>query len=609
MSLRLVGVVALAGLTAVVAYILRFRKKEEETVDEPIEETLQRQEQDETEEDIKHVAFCVILEETNIGIEGTQINPEPAVGNKSIEAVEDTTSKTESLMEGIDRQLNEAESKNRNATPDPGTIISETQTANHATQEENLKRNVTDNSDTDRKEEAITNILDAPQSALEESLHSDPNQDEEKVVKQNDDSIETIEFETESAAIKEETILNNAQQPMESLEIIEPNQTNSDGIEKYILEEDQSIEIAEIKIGAQETTEEQVINEKGEQGSIHQLTLHADAQSESLTNPKECMVDFETIKSEEIINHQQQHANDDNDISSIELISLSEFETNSNKVSEEDIQINKEEELENSIQVPTNETEEHIQEDLDLSETNKLSNNTNSEVLHETNNIESDTSEEIGDLQLTTTKANNSSSLELISFDTISNKVSEEGTNDSKEVEQVPTAETEAQIQADLDLNETNTLSDNKINEGSLKTNDLAKIDESTETDIAKNADAGIASFKDPESRKSSNIEVEGSDAEIQLLKETNDKNYSNIIDDSDFSNSESDESSVESANTEITVDGAKIENEVVQEINGKSDDSKNELNDSIGLMLRPSWQIKKPQKTLNQLDVKLTSI
>eukprot|EP00092_Neocalanus_flemingeri_P015843 GFUD01017148.1.p1 GENE.GFUD01017148.1~~GFUD01017148.1.p1 ORF type:complete len:608 (-),score=176.56 GFUD01017148.1:84-1907(-) len=607
MSLRLVGVVALAGLTAVVAYILRFRKKEEETVDEPIEETLQRQEQDETEEDMKHVAFCVILEETNIVIEGTQINPEPAVGNKSIEAVEDTTSKTESLMEGIDRQLNEAESKNKNATPDPGTIISETQTANHATQEENLKRNVTDNSDTDGKEEAISNILDVPQSALEESLHSDPNQDEEKVVKQNDDSIETIEFETESAAIQEETILNNAQQPMESLEIIEPNQTNSDGIEKYILEEDQSIEIAEIKIGAQETTEEQVINEKGEQGSIHQLTLHADAQSESLTNPKECMVDFETIKSEEIINHQQQHTNDDNDISSIELISLSEFETNSNKVSEEDIQISKEEELENSIQVPTNETDAHIQADLDLSETNKLSTNTNGEVLHETNDIEIETnSEDISDQQSTTTEANNISSLEFISlseFDTISNKVPEEGTNNNKEVEQVPTAET------DLDLNETNTLSDDKISEVSLETNDLANIAESTETDVAKTADAGIASFQDPECRKSLNIEDEGSDAEIQLLKEKNDKDYSKILEDSDFSESESDGSSVESANTEITVDGAKTENEAVQEINGKNEDSKNELNDSIGLMLRPSWQIKKPQKTLNQLDVKLTSI
>eukprot|EP00092_Neocalanus_flemingeri_P013154 GFUD01014173.1.p1 GENE.GFUD01014173.1~~GFUD01014173.1.p1 ORF type:complete len:511 (+),score=157.83 GFUD01014173.1:898-2430(+) len=510
-------------------------------------------------------------------------------------------------MEWIDRQLKEAESKSRNATPDPDTIMSETQTANHATQEENLKKNVTDNSDTDRKEEAITNILDAPQSALEESLHSDPNQDEEKVVKQNDDSIETIEFETESAAIQEETILNNAQQPMESLEIIEPNQTNSDGIEKYILEEDQSIEIAEIKIGAQETTEEQVINEKGEQGSIHQLTLHADAQSESLTNPKECMVDFETIKSEEIINHQQQHTNDDNDISSIELISLSEFETNSNKVSEEDIQISKEEELENSIQVPTNETDAHIQADLDLSETNKLSTNTNGEVLHETNDIEIETnSEDISDQQSTTTEANNISSLELISlseFETNSNKVPEEGTNNNKEVEQVPTAET------DLDLNETNTLSDDKISEVSLETNDLANIAESTETDVAKTADAGIASFQDPECRKSLNIEDEGSDAEIQLLKEKNDKDYSKILEDSDFSESESDGSSVESANTEITVDGAKTENEAVQEINEKSEDSKNELNDSIGLMLRPSWQIKKPQKTLNQLDVKLTSI
>merc|ERR1711892_312638 len=117
MSLKLVGVVALAGLSAVAAYLFLFRKKEEESLDEQ-EEVIAAIEK----EPVLNVSSKVEEDITPLGIiEDSPSMPEepaPVVDNKEIVS-EDLTDKTGSLMEWIDRQLKEAESKSRNATPAP----------------------------------------------------------------------------------------------------------------------------------------------------------------------------------------------------------------------------------------------------------------------------------------------------------------------------------------------------------------------------------------------------------------------------------------------------------------------------------------------------------
>jgi len=600
MSLRVVGVVALAGLTAVAAYILLFRKKEEETADEPKEETLKIPEKDQTKDEFehvpktpdkdqnKHVADSETLEEgtTRIGsIEDNNTSTAPTIEKKS-EVGEDTSNRTESLMEWIDRQLKEAESKSRNVTPDPDTKAADSQNSKNSSPERDLGKNVTERKETDTtvnvevtaSEESFTSEIKqveaAPVSftsmsveeykedekpnaesieiiefntenfAIQEEANIPPPEEsfateikqveaaavsftsttmeENKEETQNDNSNEIIELTTENFAIQEETILNNAREPIKSLEITEPIQTNIDGTEKCILEEDQSIESNDIKVDSQE---ERIFGDKFENSheSLNHEDLDSNAESEPSIKPKECMIDFETDTNSKIID-QLQHTNEAN-FSAIGTFDLSVSDYNSNTlVAEEDV--------------------------------NKDSN-------------------EAGKLHF-----------QSVNSDAI--------------------------IEAELNLSETNGHSDEQESEVSHEKNDLAEIAESAGTDLAKTADVEIASFKDPECSKISHVDDdEGSDAEIQLLKEDSERKDSKILEDSDYSENESDSgSSVESVNTEVTIDEAKSDEDYLKETNGNSEEeSKDELNDSIGLMLRPSWQIKKPQKTLNEIDEKLTSI
>merc|ERR1712106_744175 len=119
--------------------------------------------------------------------------------------------------------------------------------------------------------------------------------------------------------------------------------------------------------------------------------------------------------------------------------------------------------------------------------------------------------------------------------------------------------------------------------------------------DLAKTPE--IESLKDSECKIKSVID-EDSDAEIQLLKGCSD-NKTSILEDSDSSGNYSDSGSyVESENTEVTNDEVKSDDSVKE-----TKENKDELNDSIGLMLRPSWQIRNPKKSQSAMDAKLTSI
>merc|ERR1719430_728112 len=93
------------------------------------------------------------------------------------------------------------------------------------------------------------------------------------------------------------------------------------------------------------------------------------------------------------------------------------------------------------------------------------------------------------------------------------------------------------------------------------------------------------------------------SDMEIQLLEGSSD-NKSFILEDSDSSGNYSDSGSYEENTTKATASDSKDE-DCETKLNG----SKDELNDSIGLMLRPSWQLKNTQKVKSAVDSKLTSI
>merc|ERR1719376_831600 len=93
------------------------------------------------------------------------------------------------------------------------------------------------------------------------------------------------------------------------------------------------------------------------------------------------------------------------------------------------------------------------------------------------------------------------------------------------------------------------------------------------------------------------------SDMEIQLLKGSSD-NKSYILEDSDSSGNYSDSGSYEENTTKDTPSDSKDE-DCETKLNGSQD----KLNDSIGLMLRPSWQLKNTKKVKSAVDSKLTSI
>merc|ERR1711970_788625 len=91
------------------------------------------------------------------------------------------------------------------------------------------------------------------------------------------------------------------------------------------------------------------------------------------------------------------------------------------------------------------------------------------------------------------------------------------------------------------------------------------------------------------------------SDMEIQLLEGSSD-NKSFILEDSDSSGNYSDSGSNEENTTTATPSDSKDE-DCETKLNGNKD----ELNGSIGLMLRPSWQLKSTQKVKSTVDTKLT--
>jgi len=456
-GLRIVGTVALAGISTVAAYILFYRKKEEVTADEPMKDTLKAREPVNTKDnDTESQSSKLMKEEPTLKLgtleeNNTNYTPTLPVEKKNNEEVEDLASKTESLMEWIDRQLKEAESTSRNGTPDPEIRTADVEIAKHALSTSDINGVHGEEMDIISKHEPQNSEASICSLSETAPVTSNVNNTMTKKDKEVDDSLEILEFEAESVTIPEKTT-SNVQQLNET-EFAEPQQLED--------EEEQSIEIINIK----------------EPINVQVTPTNAMSEIESKQ--------VNSINSSNVLN-EEKHTNEAVHTSSIEFI---DAKTDINKHS--------------------------VKEAVEASIQNKTASN--------------------------------------------------------------------------CDLT-------GKISELPPERNGLTNNAESSDTKSVNFRASAICK----------KVDDENSDAEIQLLKEDNNKRNSTILEDSDFSENDSESgSSVESVNTEVTVDEAKSDEDLIKE----SKDEKKDVDDSIGLMLRPSWQLKNPQNTLNKIDEKLTSL
>jgi len=566
MSLKLVGVVALAGLSAVAAYLFLFRKKEEESLDEQ-EEVIAAIEK----EPVLNVSSKVEEDITPLGIiEDSPSMPEepaPVVDSKEIVS-EDLTDKTESLMEWIDRQLKEAESKSRNATPAP-----ESQT--------DLNEHNADNKDVGSPEvadeEKNKDGLEVTTAETEQSITSQiTSVDEIKEPDELDDSMDSIEIiemvEVENVKLQEEEVQTNDHKPTESVETIESKSTQN-GFQG-VQEEDLSL-----KINSQEENQPTEINES------KVISAQEENLSEEKFNPEEKReVDYSTQNYENSTQEENQV---------VEIIEV-KTDPEENKV--------KEDSREETAQHDENNIQEEFQS---VGEKTSIESIENGEDEVSVQSNQNSLQEENQSNPLENKDGENSDEISVQHSNSIvtPEESIETGTSIPATDVTSPASENINTEQSELDLSSAASgLSNDKVSEVLADKADLAVNVEFAECeDLAKTPE--IESLKDSECKIKSLID-EDSDAEIQLLKGCSD-NKTSILEDSDSSGNYSDSGSyVESENTEATNDEVKSDDSVKE-----TKENKDELNDSIGLMLRPSWQIKNPKKSQSAMDAKLTSI
>jgi len=565
MSLKLVGVVALAGLSAVAAYLFLFRKKEEESLDEQ-EEVIAAIEK----EPVLNVSSKVEEDITPLGIiEDSPSMPEepaPVVDSKEIVS-EDLTDKTESLMEWIDRQLKEAESKSRNATPAP-----ESQT--------DLNEDNADNKDVGSPEvadeEKNKDGLEVTTAETEQSITSQiTSVDEIKEPDELDDSMDSIEIiemvEVENVKLQEEEVQTNDHKPTESVETIESKSTQN-GFQG-VQEEDLSL-----KINSQEENQPTEINE----------STVISAQEENVSEEK-----FDPAEEKREVDYSTQNyensTQEENQV--VEIIEV-KTDPEENKV--------KEDSREETAQHDENNIQEEFQS---VGEKTSIESFENGEDEVSVQSNQNSLQEEYQSNPLENKDGENSDEISVQHSNSIVTPEESIETGTSIPAPDVTSPASENINTEHSDLSSAASgLSNDKVSEVLADKADLAVNVEFAECeDLAKTQE--IESLKDSECKIKSLID-EDSDAEIQLLKGCSD-NKTSILEDSDSSGNYSDSGSyVESENTEVTNDEVKSDDSVKE-----TKENKDELNDSIGLMLRPSWQIKNPKKSQSAMDAKLTSI
>jgi len=664
MSLKLVGIMALAGISAVAAYLILVRKKDEESTEEQDEAEAKTSEKEQSSTpsskgkvEVEEVGiFPLEVNHTASAAEDEASAAETVSGNSEIIAAKindevetgcgngDLNNKTESLMEWIDRQL--AESRSRNSTPAPELPSKEAESSEDAIKvhKEYSSNGTKDVEDLDEystpiKEKENDNSLDSieiiemtevenveplgdivqTRYSEEPACSSSSNEIQVEQVISVDENKTVATNGDKSSDIVEQTTHEEQTENVSAGELVAPSEykkTESD------LSNESPIEIAEKDVEAAVTTiasastevNNDVVREQSETESKLELEDLSKATNVETIESAESDANINSGKKEEI----REIVNDEITFdtgSSDKEIATEEYKdvVESDNFVEPLIvksgdDVNDESQTEpKDNDAPVNISTGHSVENVGKVSSDKIK----YEVTNDISNDSNVESEEINTEPSSVFYIDPAPQSDNCKTTTphSSEGVKEIGESlDSSEIiktESVSSVEnTELHVNANLRKSEPE--------KGTAASTDETSEESSDETDLAADAElaksASIANITDISSINDSNSNDtkkvdDDSDMEIQLLKGSSD-NKSYILEDSDSSGNYSDSGSYEENTTKDTPSDSKDE-DCETKLNGSQD----ELNDSIGLMLRPSWQLKNTKKVKSAVDAKLTSI
>jgi len=615
MSLKLVGIVALAGISAVAAYFMFVRKKEEESFEEQGESEVKRSEKEqpatpssknivEVEEvgispldsDLALSAVeakgttvenCGVFTEENVSVtsenKAAEINDEVETSCRD----GDLNNKTESLMEWIDRQL--AESRSRNSTPAPEFPSKEDESSANATKVENeYSSNGTKN----------VEDLDEGSTSLKE--------------KESDNSLDSIEMiemnEVENMAPHDDIV-----------QTCDPEETFGSST---------SFEIHSGKAISVDVVETKIVDmNDNSSDNPDEITTHEEqkenktvGECDGYVAPSECQKTGSDLSNEFLIEVREKVGNID--VATIESVSTSINIDGVRKDSFgesklQDIKASESEDPLHVTKVPTIEPTERC-DNSSSDEKEEMREIVANEIASETGSLEEKVAAEeykdvvesenfVADCDNVRKVSSDDSKYEVSKDVEFSDDTSTSITDFKESRESLDSSEIIKdesilpEEKADLDT------SANLCKSISEKGTVAASEESSDETDLASDAEVAksglISNTTDIDNINDNKKNDDESDVEIQLLKGSSD-NKSYILEDSDSSGNYSDSGSSEESTNKATPSDL-----LDEDYETKSNGSKEELNDSIGLMLRPSWQLKNTQKAKSKDDAKLTSI
>jgi len=664
MSHKLVGIMALAGISAVAAYLILVRKKDEESTEEQDEAEAKTSEKEQSSTpsskgkvEVEEVGiFPLEVNHTASAAEDEASAAETVSGNSEIIAAKindevetgcgngDLNNKTESLMEWIDRQL--AESRSRNSTPAPELPSKEAESSEDAIKvhKEYSSNGTKDVEDLDEystpiKEKENDNSLDSieiiemtevenveplgdivqTRYSEEPACSSSSNEIQVEQVISVDENKTVATNGDKSSDIVEQTTHEEQTENVSAGELVAPSEykkTESD------LSNESPIEIAEKDVEAAVTTiasastevNNDVVREQSETESKLELEDLSKATNVETIESAESDANINSGKKEEI----REIVNDEITFdtgSSDKEIATEEYKDvveSDNFVEPLIVKSGDDVNDESQTEPKDNDAPVNISTGHSVENVGKVSSD---KIKYEvTNDISNDSNAELEEINMEPSSVFSIDPAPQSDNCKTTTPHSSEGVKeigeslDSSEIiktESVSSVENpELQVNANLRKSEPE--------KGTVASTDETSEESSDETDLAADAElaksASIANITDISSINDSNCNDtkkvdDDSDMEIQLLKGSSD-NKSYILEDSDSSGNYSDSGSYEENTTKDTPSDSKDE-DCETKLNGSQD----ELNDSIGLMLRPSWQLKNTKKVKSAVDAKLTSI
>jgi len=657
MSHKLVGIMALAGISAVAAYLILVRKKDEESTEEQDEAEAKTSEKEQSSTpsskgkvEVEEVGiFPLEVNHTASAAEDEASAAETVSGNSEIIAAKindevetgcgngDLNNKTESLMEWIDRQL--AESRSRNSTPAPELPSKEAESSEDAIKvhKEYSSNGTKDVEDLDEystpiKEKENDNSLDSieiiemtevenveplgdivqTRYSEEPACSSSSNEIQVEQVISVDENKTVATNGDKSSDIVEQTTHEEQTENVSAGELVAPSEykkTESD------LSNESPIEIAEKDVEAAVTTiasastevNNDVVREQSETESKLELEDLSKATNVETIESAESDANINSGIKEEIGEIVNDEITLDTESSDKEIATKEYKDVVESDNFVEPLIVKSGEDVNDEYQTEPNDNDASVKnagkvssDEIKYEVINDISNDSNaeSEKIHtEPSSVYYIDPESQSDKCKTTTPHSSEGVKEIGESLDSSEKIIK--------TESVSSVEnTELHVNANLRKSEPE--------KGTAASTDETSEESSDETDLAADAElaksASIANITDISSINDSNSNDtkkvdDDSDMEIQLLKGSSD-NKSYILEDSDSSGNYSDSGSYEENTTKDTPSDSKDE-DCETKLNGSQD----ELNDSIGLMLRPSWQLKNTKKVKSAVDAKLTSI